>query len=76
MAEAIETPAVGPNDSSALPTPRWLNTLVATVAEVVLLIATIGIIVAMWLPAYLTSRQPPDLGDHREEMMGMFPRGR
>jgi len=63
-------------DPLTLPTPRWLNTLVATIAEVVLLVVTIGIITAMWLPAYLTSRQPADAPNHsRDDMMG-FPRVR
>jgi hypothetical protein len=62
--------------SDNLSTPRWLRTLVATIAEVVLVLATIGIITAMWLPAYLSSRQPVDAVDHgREDMMG-FPRVR
>jgi hypothetical protein len=65
------------NDPMTLHTPRWLNVLVATLAEGVLLIVTVAIITAMWLPAYLTSRQTSDAGEHgHEEMVGLFPRGK
>jgi hypothetical protein len=65
------------NDPFTLHTPPWLNRLVAIAAEVVLLLATVGIITAMWLPAYLTSRQKTEPGERgHEEMVGMFPRGR
>ena len=66
------------DDSLAGHTPRWLRTLVATIAEVVLVVVTVGIITAMWFPAYLSSRASAKPVDHsRDEMMfGMFPRGR
>jgi len=58
--------------------PRWLTTVVSTLAEAVLLVVTIGIITAMWLPAYLNSRgQTADTVEHsHEEGFGFFPRGR
>jgi hypothetical protein len=66
------------NDPFVLNTPRWLSVIVSTAAEAVLLIVTIAIITAMWLPAYLNSRgQTADTtGRSREDMPGMFPRGR
>jgi phosphatidylglycerophosphatase A len=65
------------DDPMTLHTPRWLNFVVSTLAEVVLLIVTVGIITAMWLPAYLTSRQTSDAGDRgHDEMVGLFPRGK
>jgi len=57
--------------------PRWLNLVVATLADILLLVVTIGIITAMWLPAYLSTRQPVNAVDHsRDDMFGMFPRNR
>ncbi len=35
--------------------PKWLKTTVSVCAEVIMLIATVGIISVMWLPAYFTS---------------------
>ena len=49
------------------------------IAEVLLVVVTVGIITAMWLPAYLASRQNPSsvpVDRGQEEMIGMFPRGR
>jgi hypothetical protein len=65
-------------DPFVLNTPRWLSVVVSTVAEVVLLVVTIAIITAMWLPAYLNSRgvTADTSGRNREDMPGMFPRGR
>ncbi len=64
-------------DPMTLPTPRWLNTLVATVADIVLLLVAIAIITAMWLPAYLSSRQPVNAMDHgHDDLLGIYPRGR
>ena len=64
-------------ESMTLPTPRWLNTLVATLADIVLLLVTIAIITAMWLPAYLSSRQPVNAVDHsHDDLLGIYPRGR
>jgi hypothetical protein len=66
------------NDPLTLNTPRWLNTIVSTAAEAVLLVVTIGIITAMWIPAYLNSRtQSANSAEHaHDEMFNMFPRGR
>jgi hypothetical protein len=55
---------------------RLLKRLMAVIACVVLLLITIGIIIAMWLPPYLASRTPGFDTDHTQEMQGMFPRGR
>jgi hypothetical protein len=61
-------------DPLVMHTPRWLNLIVATLADLVLLIVAVGIITAMWLPAYLSSRQSVNAVDHsRDEMFGMFP---
>jgi len=65
------------NDSMTLQTPRWFSTLVTIAAEAVLLVVTIAIITAMWLPAYLSSRQTAGAaGRSQDDMAGLFPRGR
>jgi hypothetical protein len=71
-------PVTDDNDPFKLHIPRWLNTLVATAAEIVLLVVTVAIITAMWLPAYLNSKghaQTP-VDRNRDDVFGMFPRGR
>jgi hypothetical protein len=71
-------PETDDNDPFKLHTPRWLSTIIATAAELVLLIVTVAIITAMWLPAYLNSKghtQAP-VNRNRDDMFGMFPRGR
>jgi hypothetical protein len=70
------TKAIAMYDPMTLQTPRWLNTLVATIAEAVLLVVTIGIITAMWLPAYLSSRGQTATEHSQDDMVGLFPRGR
>jgi hypothetical protein len=61
-------------DPLVMHTPRWLNLIVATLADIVLLVVTVGIITAMWLPAYLSSRQAVNAVDHsRDDMFGIFP---
>ena len=68
------TETVADADPLVMQTPRWLNIIVATLADFILLIVAIGIITAMWLPAYLSSRQSVNAVDHsRDEMFGMFP---
>ncbi len=42
-------------DSMTLTPPRWVSILVSGTAEVILVIITLVIIAAMWLPAYLAS---------------------
>jgi hypothetical protein len=68
----------GMTDSMTLNVPRWLSTIVSTFAEAVLLVVTVGIITAMWLPAYLNSRgQTAEPVEHsREDAFGFMPRGR
>ena len=71
------TESIADEDLFIMHTPRWLNRLVATLADIVLLVITIGIITAMWLPAYLSTRQPVNAVDHsRDDLWGMFPRNR
>ena len=43
------------NDPMTLRMPRWFSVTVAAIAESILVVVTLVIIAAMWLPAYLTN---------------------
>ncbi len=59
------------------PARGWMRVIMNVLAMGFLIAFTLAIILAMWLPAYLSSRQPTPVADRQpEEMWGMFPRGR